>query len=120
MVPAQLEEAVGRHGRLHDSSSARTNVLFVIYGLAPAGPERRILDFAREFPAGPDHLNVHICVVGDDLTLLEEFQKTSAKILHVPMRRPYVEWRGLQKVFEYIDAHDIRVMNSFNLKTLLV
>jgi len=96
------------------------SVLFVIYGLAPAGPERRILDFARTFPDGPTPLDVHICVVGDDLTLLDEFQRTKAKILHVPMRRPYVEWRSVQRVLDYIDDHDIEVMNSFNLKTLLV
>jgi len=42
--------------------------MFVIYGLAPAGPERRILEFARAFPSRPESLDVHVCVVGDDLT----------------------------------------------------
>ena len=101
-------------------SPTRPAILFVIYGLAPAGPERRILDFARAFPERDDALDVHICVVGDDLTLLEEFQKTRAALVHVPIRRPYVEWRRVQRVVEYIGTHDIRVVNSFNLKTLLV
>jgi glycosyltransferase involved in cell wall biosynthesis len=101
-------------------SSRRIRVLFVIYGLAPAGPERRLLDFARSFPEWPEPLDVHVCVVGDDLTLLAEFQKTRARILHVPMRRPYAEWGNLQRVLAYIDEHDIQVINSFNLKTLLV
>jgi glycosyltransferase involved in cell wall biosynthesis len=100
--------------------AARTGVLFVIYGLAPAGPERRILDFARTFPDSPHALDVHVCVVGGDLTLLDEFQKTKARILHVPMRRPYVEWGSVKKVLDYIEDHDVRGMNSFNLKTLIV
>jgi glycosyltransferase involved in cell wall biosynthesis len=95
-------------------------VMFVIYGLAPAGPELRLLEFARTFPERPDHIDVHICVVGDDLTLLEEFQKTRASVLHVPMRRPYVEWGNIRRVLEYIDVHGIRVINTFNLKTLIV
>ena len=101
-------------------SARRTGVLFVIYGLAPAGPERRILDFARTFPHRPDPIDVHVCVVGDDMTLFEEFQKTRAGIVCVPMRRPYAEWGGLRKVCDYVEQHDIRVLNSFDLKTLLV
>jgi len=98
----------------------RTRVLFVIYGLAAAGPERRILDFARSFPDRPEPLDVHICVVGDDMTLFDEFRQTGAGMLCVPMRRPYTDWRGLHTVFDYIEQHDIRVLNSFDLKTLLV
>jgi len=98
----------------------RLPVMFVIYGLAPAGPERRILEFARAFPSRPESLDVHVCVVGDDLTLLDEFQRTGAKILHVPMRRPWAEWRNLHTVLAYIERHNIRVLNSFNGKTLLV
>ena len=98
----------------------RLPVMFVIYGLAPAGPERRILEFARAFPSRPELLDVHVCVVGDDLTLLDEFRRTGAKILHVPIRRPWTEWRKLSRVLSYIDQHGIRVVNSFNMKTLLV
>jgi glycosyltransferase involved in cell wall biosynthesis len=94
--------------------------MFVIYGLAPAGPERRLLEFARAFPAGPSPLDVHICVVGDDLTLLDEFRRTRAHVIHVPVRRAYSEWRAVRKILRYIDQHDVRVINSFNLKTLLV
>ncbi len=100
--------------------SVPPQALFVIYGLAPAGPERRILDFAREFPARAAPLGVHVCVVGDDLTLLDEFQRTGANIIHVPIRRAYLEWGQIRRVLDYIREHDIRVVNSFNLKTLLV
>lgn len=96
------------------------SVLFVIYGLAPAGPERRILEFARAFPHIADPLDVHVCVIGDDLTLLEEFQQTSARLVQIRIRRPYLEWGSIRKVLEYIDANRIRVVNSFNLQTLLV
>jgi glycosyltransferase involved in cell wall biosynthesis len=94
--------------------------MFVIYGLAPAGPERRLLEFARAFPAGANPLDVHICVVGDDLTLLDEFQRTRAHVVHLPVRRAYLEWRSVRRIVDYIGDHDIRVINSFNLKTLLV
>ncbi|HEY7567609.1 MAG TPA: glycosyltransferase family 4 protein [Gemmatimonadaceae bacterium] len=94
-----------------------TRVLFIIYGLAPAGPELRLLEFARHFPATTE---VHLCVIGDDLTLLEEFRKTPARIAIVPVRRPWVEWGQLRRVLAYIRTHDIAVVNSFNLKTLIV
>jgi glycosyltransferase involved in cell wall biosynthesis len=92
-------------------------VLFVIYGLARAGPELRILELARGLPEDTD---VHVCVIGDDLTLLEEFRKTRAKVVIIRVRRPYAEWRQIRKILDYIRAHDIRVVNSFNLQTLLV
>lgn len=95
----------------------RTRVLFIIYGLAPAGPELRLLEFARHFPATTE---VHICVIGDDLTLLEEFRKTGVKVAIIPVRRPYTEWRQVRKVLAYIREHEIDVVNSFDLKTLLV
>jgi len=102
------------------AAAKKLSVMFVIYGLAPAGPERRILDLAGAFPFGPEPLDVHICVVGDDLTLLDEFRRTGAKIVHVPIQRPWLEWRKMRDVLAYIERHDIQVLNSFNLKTLLV
>jgi glycosyltransferase involved in cell wall biosynthesis len=98
----------------------KLSVMFVIYGLAPAGPERRILELAAAFPSAPEPLDVHICVVGDDLTLLDDFRRTAANIVHTPIRRPWMEWRKMRDVLAYIERHDIRVLNSFNLKTLLV
>jgi glycosyltransferase involved in cell wall biosynthesis len=95
-------------------------VLFLIYGLAPAGPERRILEFARAFPDRGEPLDVHVCVIGDDMTLLDEFQQTRARVVHIRIRRPYLEWGNVRRVLDYIDEHDIRVVNSFNLQTLLV
>lgn len=94
-----------------------TRVLFIIYGLTPAGPELRLVEFARHFPASTE---VHICVIGDDLTLLDELRKTRAKVAIIPVRRPYTEWRQVRKILAYIRAHDIHIINSFDLKTLLV
>jgi len=110
----------GRVDRAPVPNAPRLGVMFVIYGLAPAGPERRILDLARSFPSRDSALDVHVCVVGDDLTLLDEFQRTGAKILHVPIRRPWTEWRKMRAVLAYIEQHDIHVLNSFNMKTLLI
>ena len=98
-------------------SVAPTRVLFVIYGLARAGPELRILDLARGFP---DDIEVHVCVIGDDLTLLEDLRRTGAKVVIVPLRRSYAEWRKIWKIVGYIGQHGIQVVNSFNLQTLLV
>jgi glycosyltransferase involved in cell wall biosynthesis len=106
--------------RAPEPNAQRLGVMFLIYGLAPAGPERRILDLARSFPSLDRTLDVHICVVGDDMTLLDEFQRTGAKILHVPIRRPWTEWRKMRAVLAYVEQHDIHVLNSFNLKTLLI
>lgn len=98
-------------------AAAPTRVLFIIYGLQPAGPELRILEFARGFPASAE---VHVCVVGDDLTMLGEFRKTPAKMSIIPVRRPWTEWSQLRKIARYIRTHDIQVVNTFDLKTLLV
>jgi glycosyltransferase involved in cell wall biosynthesis len=100
-----------------DAAPGGVRVMFVIYGLAVAGPELRILHFARNFPENAD---IHVCVIGDDLALLDEFRRTRAKLLIVPMERPYLEWRRLATVLAYIRDHEIAVVNTFNLKTLLV
>jgi len=115
-----VAEAAALTANRAPSGAAPLPVMFVIYGLAPAGPERRILELARAFRFQQEPLDVHVCVVGDDLTLLEEFQRTGAKILHVPIRRPWTDWRKMRAVLSYIQRHDIQVVNSFNLKTLLI
>jgi glycosyltransferase involved in cell wall biosynthesis len=76
-----------------------------------------LLEFARHFPATTE---VHLCVIGDDLTLLEEFRKTPARVAIIPVRRPWVEWGKLRRVLAYIRTHDVAIINSFDLKTLLV
>ncbi len=103
--------------RTQSPASAPVRVMFVIYGLARAGPELRILELARRFS---QPTAVHVCVIGDDLTLLDEFRQTAAKVVVIPVRRAYLEWRQLRKIVSYVGEHDIRVVNSFNLKTLLV
>jgi glycosyltransferase involved in cell wall biosynthesis len=119
-IGALAEAEVVAVDRAAAAGPKRLAVMFVIYGLAPAGPERRILELARAFPSCPESLDVHVCVVGDDLTLLNEFRRTGAKVVHLPIRRPWTEWRKMRDVLAYIERHEIRVLNSFNLKTLLV
>lgn len=119
-IGALAEAEVVAVDRAAAAGPKRLAVMFVIYGLAPAGPERRILELARAFPSRPESLDVHVCVVGDDLTLLDEFRRTGAKVVHLPIRRPWTEWRKMSDVLAYIERHEIRVLNSFNLKTLLV
>jgi glycosyltransferase involved in cell wall biosynthesis len=93
-------------------------VLFVIHGLGRAGPELRLLDFALRFPESTD---VSICTVDDDdLTLLEELRKTRANVAVVPVRRAYADWRQIAKVVASIGEHQIAIVNSFGLKTLLI
>jgi len=99
-------------------TAVRTRVLFVIHGLGRAGPELRLLDFARHFPESTD---VHVCTIDDyDLTLLEELRKTRANVTIVPVKRAYADWRQVAKVVSYIGQDQIAIVNSFGLKTLLV
>jgi glycosyltransferase involved in cell wall biosynthesis len=111
---ASANVAVPHDAEEEGAPAAPVRVLFVIYGLARAGPELRILELARHLPT------VHVCVIGDDLTLLEEYRKTGANVVIVPIRRPHVEWRQIRTILAYIREHDIQVVNSFDLKTLLV
>lgn len=98
-------------------ADVRTSVLFIIHGLGRAGPELRLLDFAQRFPESTD---VHVCSVGDSLALLDEFKKTRASVSVVPIRRAYADWSQVARVTGSIREHDIAVVNSFGLKTLLV
>lgn len=95
----------------------RIAVLFVIYGLDLAGPELRLLEFARRFP---DWFDVHVAVLGDIMTLLPEFEEAGAKVVRFPMRRTYMEWAQLRRLAAYVRTHDISVVNSFNMQTLIV
>jgi glycosyltransferase involved in cell wall biosynthesis len=99
------------------AATGKVRVMFVIYGLAVAGPELRILHFARNFP---DDADIHVCVTGTDMALLEEFRSTRANLFIVPIARPYLEWRQIAKILAYIRDYDIAVVNTFDLKTLLV
>ena len=99
-------------------ADVRTRILFVIHGLGRAGPELRLLDFALRFP---ESMDVHVCTVDEhDLTLLEEFRRTRANVAIIPVRRAYADWRQIAKVVASIREHEIAIVNSFGLKTLLV
>jgi glycosyltransferase involved in cell wall biosynthesis len=63
---------------------------------------------------------MHVCVIGDDLTLLEQLRTTGARVVIIPIHRPYSQWGQVRKALAYIRDHDIAIINSFDLKTLLV
>ena len=101
-----------------ETSAPPTRVMFVIHGLGRAGPELRLLDFARRFP---ESIDVHVCSVDDyDLTLIDEFRKTRAHVAVVPVKRAHLDWRQVAKVVASVGQNRIAIINSFGLKTLLV
>lgn len=104
-------------GPVGSSTAPPLRVLFVIYGLERAGPERRLLDFARYLPP---EIEVHVCVIGTALTMLPEFEAAGARMLVVPIGRAYAEWDKLRTIARYVREQRIDVVNSFNLKTLIV
>lgn len=77
----------------------------------------RLLDFVRHFP---DDLTMHLCVTGDRRSLLPEFQKYTANITFVVVKRPYMEPGKIRIVHEYVRENRIEVVNTFDLKGLLI
>jgi len=93
------------------------NLLFLICGLERGGTELRLLDFARHFP---NDINVYIYVTTENLSLRPYFQKCSANVQFIPIRRSYLEVNKIWKIYEYVKANDISIVNSFNLKDLII
>lgn len=94
-----------------------TNVLFIIYDLERGGPEMRLLDFVRSFPKA---LRAFICVTSEQVSLLKEFQKYSRDIKIVPIKRPYTDLDGLNAIREYVALNGITIVNTFDLKGLII
>jgi glycosyltransferase involved in cell wall biosynthesis len=99
------------------TSPAQSRLLFLINTLDPAGPELRLLDFARGFPKTTA---VHICALTDRVALLHEFEQTRAKVVVLPLKRAYLQWHRVAEILAYARDLDVRVVNSFDLKSLLV
>jgi glycosyltransferase involved in cell wall biosynthesis len=93
------------------------NLLFIIYGLERGGTELRLLDFAKYFP---DDIKVHIHVTSDNLTLLSYFQKHNTNVKSIPITKGYLEINKILKIFEYVKAHNISIVNAFDLKDLTI
>ena len=77
----------------------------------------RLLDFARHFP---HKIEMHICVTSNELSLLDEFKQTRAKIVISPIKRPYLEVGKVMKLVAYTKNAEIGIVNSFDLKGLII
>ena len=93
------------------------NILFLIYDLERGGPELRLLDFARHFPSD---IKMHICVTSENLSLLPDFMQLNAKIQVVPVSKGYLELNKAWRIYRYVKANHISIINSFGLKELFL
>jgi len=93
------------------------NILFLIYGLERGGAELRLLDFARYFP---EDVKIHFCVTTDNLALLPYFQECTENIQVIPIGKSYLSANKVWKLFKYVKANRIPVINSFDLKDLVI
>lgn len=94
-------------------------ILFLIYDLEPGGPELRLLDLARRFP--PDR-PIHICVTSRKLTLLPEYLACACNVsvIVVPIRKAYLDFAGVMRIWRYVRRNHIRIINSYDIKGLLI
>jgi len=93
------------------------NLLFIISGLERGGTELRLLDFARSLPAD---IGFHLCATSDQQSLLAEFRKCTENIACIPVKRPYMEPRRIGDIGRYIKGNNIEIVNTFELKGLLI
>ena len=107
----------GKSAHAESSTAATINLLFIISGLDLAGPELRLLEFVRRFP---QTFRLHIAVVGENVLLREEFVAAGAHVIHCPIARPYIELAKVRKLEAYAAQHRIKIISSFDLKTLIV
>ena len=77
----------------------------------------RLLNFARNFP---ENIKMHICVAGNHMGLLEDFRKYNVPIYVVPIARPYIELSRVLRIYRYIVANSIEVVNVFDLKGVVI
>ncbi len=99
------------------AEGAPIKLLFVIYGLDLAGPELRLLEFARRFPPS---VEMHVAVIGENMTMRAEFERAGARIIQLPMKRAYLAWPQLYRLSAYMRRHQLRIVSAFDLKTLIV
>ena len=93
------------------------NILFLIYDLERGGPELRLLDFQKNFPA---NLRMYICVTSKNLSLLPEFLEADAEIHIEPVLKGYLELNKALKIYKLVMINHISIINSFDLKELLL
>lgn len=93
------------------------NILFIIYDLERGGPEMRLLNFAKYFPK---NLKMHICVTSENLALLNDFNNYKIPIHVVPIKKAYLEFQKTRKIYKYVMANDIQIINVFDIKGLII
>ena len=101
-------------GMLNQTSE---DILFFIHDLERGGPELRLLNFARYFPKS---LNIHICVMSEDLLLFDQFVASRANICVEPIKKIYFSLAKILRIVRYINENNIKIINSFDLKGLLI
>ncbi len=92
-------------------------ILFLIYDLECGGPELRLLDFVKHFPSD---VTIHICVTSKNLSLLPEFRIFNARVWVLPVSKGYLELGKAAKIFRYVKANRISIINTFGLKELFL
>lgn len=99
------------------NNSQGHNILYIVSCLERGGLELRLLEFAKQFPG---NITIHICVTSNHLDLLEKFQETNARIIVIPIKRAYLELGNIRKIIEYISRNNIRTVNTFDFKGLMI
>ena len=102
---------------LTSHSQSSINLLFLIYDLERGGPELRLLDFQKNFPA---QIGMHICVTSKNKSLFSDFLRENAKIIFIPVKRGYLEINKAWQIYKYIKKERITIVNSFALKELFL
>ena len=102
---------------LTSHSQSSINLLFLIYDLERGGPELRLLDFQKNFPA---QIGMHICVTSKNKSLFSDFLRANAKIIFIPVKRGYLEINKAWQIYKYIKNEHITIINSFALKELFL
>lgn len=98
-------------------SNKEIKILFIMSDLDRGGPEMRLLDFAKHFPVD---VKIFICVTSEEVGLLKELQKYDTNITIIPIIRAYLEISKLFSICRYVKENRISVINSFELKGLLI
>ena len=99
--------------KLKEKSEAGINLLFLIYDLERGGPELRLLDMQKHFPA---NFRINICVTSTKTALLSDFLDANAKITIIPVKRGYLEIHKAWSIYRQFRNEKISIINAFDLK----
>lgn len=63
---------------------------------------------------------MHVCSTTAEVPLRAAFEEASAHVSVVPVRRPWRDWRAVREVSAQLSAWRPRVLNTFDLKGLMI